>query len=972
MCLASFVLALGLAAPGNVFAEATQFDFAGDLVATFGPGTLDYFGASSGAVTFGTASSFGLPALPGGNASVMQFPAFTPSQGLAFDPASAASGGGNMVNQYTMIWDLLVPNVAASGYTCLYQADGTNGSDGELFINGSGGIGVHGNYTGAVTSNQWHRIAVVVDLVTQTMARYIDGVPVDAMGLESAVDGRHAVGASPKTLLLTDDDNETNAGYISCFYFTDSLLSDAEIAAFGGPTADGVIAADMKAKNPAPADGTDDVLIDTVLAWTPSKTTVQRDVYLGTTFADVNDASQANPGDVLVSQGQTATTYEPATPLEYGRTYYWRIDEVNGAPDNTVFKGKTWSFTTEPYAYPITDLTVAASAEQPTSPAINTINGSGLDAMDQHDTNLNQMWASPAGLPAWIQFTFDKEYKLHELWVWNSNSNLETFMGFGAKDVVVEYSSDGETWTALENVPQFAQGTGKSTYTANTVVDLGEVMARHVRLTITAAWGATGMVSLSEVRFFYTPAQAFEPDPADGATGIALDATLTWRPGREATSHQVCFGSDPNALAAETVTDHSYTPDSMDFGTTYYWRVDEVGDSGTFAGNLCSFTTQEFAVAEDFESYNDDIDAETTIWQAWIDGVTTKASGSTVGYADSPFAEQAIVHGGKQSMPFAYDNATQFYFSEAERTFDPVQKWTSNGASEFSLWVRGNPAKFVETAPGQYTISSNSADIWGTSDNFRFVYKRLSGNGSITAKVLGITGGSATWAKAGVMIRGSLDPASSYALMHPTPDGRRSFQNRPTDGASAVSAHSNTGVITLPLWVKVERQGNQIAAYYSLDGTTWTKQPDTENTGTDKSPNPQTISMTDPVYIGLAVAGNNSAAGYCFGEFSDVVTAGNVAGDWTVANIGVNPGNDAATMYVTVEDSAGKTGTASNADIVTSADWTRWAIPMSDFANVNFNKIEKMTITIGDKNAATAGGVGMVFIDDIGYGRSAQ
>jgi hypothetical protein len=130
--------------------------------------------------------------------------------------------------------------------------------------------------------------------------------------------------------------------------------------------------------------------------------------------------------------------------------------------------------------------------------------------------------------------------------------------------------------------------------------------------------------------------------------------------------------------------------------------------------------------------------------------------------------------------------------------------------------------------------------------------------------------------------------------------------------------------------------------------------------------------MTDPVYIGLAVTSNNGAGGFCFGKFSDVVTTGNVTGDWTVASVGANPGNDVATMSVTVEDSAGKSGKTSNADIVTSADWTRWAIPMSDFANVNFGKVKKMTITIGDKAATTAGGAGMVFIDDIGYGRSAQ
>ena len=66
-------------------------------------------------------------------------------------------------------------------------------------------------------------------------------------------------------------------------------------------------------------------------------------MYLGTSFADVNTAT------IPVSSGQTGTSYQPATPLEYGKTYYWRVDEVNAAPSTAVFKGDVWSFTVEPY-----------------------------------------------------------------------------------------------------------------------------------------------------------------------------------------------------------------------------------------------------------------------------------------------------------------------------------------------------------------------------------------------------------------------------------------------------------------------------------------------------------------------------------------------------------------------------------------------------------------------------------------------
>jgi hypothetical protein len=398
-------------------------------------------------------------------------------------------------------------------------------------------------------------------------------------------------------------------------------------------------------------------------------------------------------------------------PLEYGQTYYWRVDEANGAPDNTIHKGDVWSFTTEPYAYPITSLTVKASAEQATSPAVRTIDGSGMNEFDEHGVELKNMWVAPGGLPAWIQFEFGTEYNLHELWVWNSNSELEAAMGFGAKDVVVEYSTDGATWTAVENVPEFAQGTGLATYTANTVVAFGGARAKYVKLTINDNWGTSPMVSLSEVRFFYIPAQAFSPEPSDGATVVSVASELDWRPGREATSHTVYFGTDANAVAAgaassETVTDHGYAP-ALDFSTTYYWRVDEVGEATTYPGEVWSFTTEDYAVVEDFEGYTDDQDADEAIFQTWIDGYDDDNNGSLVGYIDPPFAEQTVVHGGSQSMPLAYDNTGGVAYSEATRTFDSTQDWTRSGITSLVLYFRGQ----VGNAPAPLYVKINNTKV---------------------------------------------------------------------------------------------------------------------------------------------------------------------------------------------------------------------------------------------------------------------
>jgi hypothetical protein len=196
-----------------------------------------------------------------------------------------------------------------------------------------------------------------------------------------------------------------------------------------------------------------------------------------------------------------------------GTTYYWRVDEVNAPPDSTVYKGNVWSFSTEPVGYPIGGANIAATASsvgQADFGPENTINGSGLDADDLHSTEATDMWLSGNELlGAWIQYEFDKVYKLHEMWVWNSNQVFEALFGFGLKGVTVEYSANGTEWTALSDVPEFAKAPGMAGYAHNTTVDFGGAVAQYVRLTVNSNWGGIlPQYSLSEVRFFHIPVSA--------------------------------------------------------------------------------------------------------------------------------------------------------------------------------------------------------------------------------------------------------------------------------------------------------------------------------------------------------------------------------------------------------------------------------------------------------------------------------
>ncbi len=449
---------------------------------------------------------------------------------------------------------------------------------------------------------------------------------------------------------------------------------------------------------PSPADKATDVFREPTLSWKPGQTAGTRDVYFGASSADVNTATAAAPLGVLASAGQKMTEFVPGR-LELGKTYYWRVDEVNATADHTVFKGSVWSFTVEPVSYPIGKASIGATASSMSGPTMgpqNTIDGSGLNASDQHATAPEQMWlSSPDDPQPWILYSFDKLYKLDRMLVWNSNQLIETMIGFGAKAVKVTYSTDGTAWTALGDF-EFARATGLATYTANTTVNLAGIAAKYVKLTITSNWGGiVKQYGLSEVRFYQIPAGATYPSPISGTTGLDPQITLSWRPGRGATTHQVFLGTDVNNLTlAGTPTKPTYTTD-VELGRTYYWKVVEVNETAkpsSWEGPVWRFATVGGLAVDDFESYNDVENKGTRIYETWIDGFDNpKTNGAVVGNSQSPFAETSLFFGGKQSMPLTYNNAAGAAYSETERVLDPPQDWTKYGCKSLALYFFGDP-----------------------------------------------------------------------------------------------------------------------------------------------------------------------------------------------------------------------------------------------------------------------------------------
>jgi hypothetical protein len=830
----------------------------------------------------------------------------------------------------------------------------------------------------AMELNRWYHCAYVLDDVADTYTEYIDGA---LLRLVVGV----TQGLAPSTVnLYIGRDTPRDTGYVV------GMLDDVRV--YNHPLSVQEVQDAMAgigpeigpARRPNPEDGAFHVYRDAVLSWTPGVFAVRHDVYFGTVLEDVANATRANPLNVLVAKNQDANTYDPEGLLALGQTYYWRVDEVNDADPVGLWKGKIWSFTSESVALPIDQITVTASSFDSAQPPENTINRSGLEN-DLHNNAGAAMWLTKtgAGKPAWIQYDFNRVYKLQETQVWNYNAQFENLLGYGCKDVTIEYTANGTDWLVLQSL-QLPRAPGQAGY-AGLTIPCGGVGAKSVKITIDSGWGTKGRYGLSEVRFLHIPVFAKDPRPVIGAANISLDAVLGWHAGREAVSHKVYLGADPNAVLGGTapvaeVAGTTYDPPDLALGTTYYWKVDEVNlaeAASTWQGDLWDFTTVANLTIDDFESYTND--SPNRVFQTWIDGGGFSAdsffpngnpgngTGALVGY--DPLAgdimETAAFHSGLQSMPLSYDNSGGGSVSEAQRTWSTAQDWTVGAADTLTVCYRGYPLGLVENAPDNFTISGIGTDIFGTADQFRFVYKQLTGDGSIVVRVDSLIDVD-PFSLAGVMIRESADPASSYAGVFLTGTNGVRFRTRV---GSASAATSDTAVATAeqialvePVWIKLERVGNQMSASYATDaaGTAWTAM----------SWSPQTVAMpVGPICIGLAVC-SHLAGTPTVARFANITTSSSVSGQWQTAAIGIaQPSNTPDQLYVSLADKAGHAKSVpADADAVFQSTWKEWSIPFSSFAGVDMSRVTTMTIGVGSRGNPQHGS-GAILIDDIMIGR---
>ena len=187
---------------------------------------------------------------------------------------------------------------------------------------------------------------------------------------------------------------------------------------------------------------------------------------------------------------------------------------------------------------------------------------------------------------------------------------------------------------------------------------------------------------------------ACNPNPADGANNVPLNAVLKWSPGSSVQKHIVYFGTavtdvDENASPVNKPNQpqdaNSFTPPALELGKTYYWRIDQINENDVnspWKGDIWKFTTADHLVIDNFESYQGP-----SLFDKWeqIDQAHIQLS-----------RLPGPVHKCWQALGFRYFYDPTLY-SEAITSFTPAQDWNSAGVTALELFFYGQTDNYTNT-----------------------------------------------------------------------------------------------------------------------------------------------------------------------------------------------------------------------------------------------------------------------------------
>jgi hypothetical protein len=148
---------------------------------------------------------------------------------------------------------------------------------------------------------------------------------------------------------------------------------------------------------------------------------------------------------------------------------------------------------------------------------------------DRHNTSWTDGWISCEQTDSpnikrdpghWIMYDFGDQYSLHASTIWNFNVPDTTDRGI--RDVVIDYSNDGQNWTEVTEFTM-PEAPGSSIYQGDDGPDFEGVIARYILVSVLNSHGDPNCVGMSELRINATIATS--TNIPDGELDLVLEAS---------------------------------------------------------------------------------------------------------------------------------------------------------------------------------------------------------------------------------------------------------------------------------------------------------------------------------------------------------------------------------------------------------------------------------------------------------------
>jgi regulation of enolase protein 1 (concanavalin A-like superfamily) len=390
-------------------------------------------------------------------------------------------------------------------------------------------------------------------------------------------------------------------------------------------------------------------------------------------------------------------------------------------------------------------------------------------------------------------------------------------------------SSNGSTWTLV----------GSTTTSMATSANVGLIVNSHNTGALNTSTFDNVTVGGGGGSTPQAPGTPASPSPASGATGVSTTPTLTWS-SSNATSYAVKFGTSSTPPQVATgLTSASYSPPTLTASTTYYWQIVATNATGSTTGPVWSFTTASGGGSTQAPG--------TPASPSPASGATAVSTTPTLTWSSANATSYAVKFGTTSTPPQVATGLTSASYTPATLTGSTTYYWqivaTNAGGSttgpvwSFTTASTGGGSQQVPSpwtsqdvgstglsgsatySNGAFTVSGAGADIWGSADSFQYVSQTTSGDVQIVARVTAVQNTN-PYAKAGIMLRESLQAGARHIILDVRPDGNVEFMTRTS--ANGATSYLAGAVQSPPAWLKLSRSGSTVTASVSSNGSTWT------------------------------------------------------------------------------------------------------------------------------------------------------